>query len=160
MEKTRRRLGMEERCGDALATVSANSGEALPWWAVVEMAGGPHLRTIGLAGRWRRSRRTLRSYGEGVARVFVAVHELGDGEAPRQQWRSSCASAAAAISWRSEGGRRRVSRQARGRGFKTEDTGQRRQASHRVWRPRGSRSLLPISHDRSKLRVSVFIESD
>ena len=46
MEKTRRRLGMEERCGDALATVSANSGEALSWRALVETAGGPHLRTI------------------------------------------------------------------------------------------------------------------
>ena len=46
MEKTRRRLGMEERCSEALATVSANSGEALSWRAVVETAGGPHLRTI------------------------------------------------------------------------------------------------------------------
>ena len=103
MENTRRRLGMEERCGGALATVSANFGEALPWWAVVETTGGPHLRTIGSAGRWRRSRRTLQSYGEGVVRVFAAVHELGDGGAPWQRWRSGYASAAA-ISWRSEGG--------------------------------------------------------
>ena len=82
MEKMRRRLEMEERCGDALATVSANSGEAQPWRAVVEMAEGPHLRTIGSARRWRRSRRTLRSYGEGIVRVFAAEHELGDGGAP------------------------------------------------------------------------------
>ena len=81
MEKTRRGLGMEERCGGALATVSANSDEAQPWRAVVEPARGPHLRTIGSAGRWRRSRRTLRSYGEGVVRVFAAVRELSDGGA-------------------------------------------------------------------------------
>jgi len=84
MGKMRRGLGMEERCGGALATVSANSGEAQPWRAVVEPAGGPHLRMIGSAGRWRRSRRTLRSYGEGIVRVFVAVRELGDGGAPWQ----------------------------------------------------------------------------
>jgi len=53
-----------------------------------------------------------------------------------------------------------VSRQAGGRGFKMEDTEQRWQASHGMWRPRGSRSLLPVGHDRSELRVSVFIESD
>ena len=79
MEKTRQGLGMEERCGGALATVSANSGEAQPWRAVVEPAGGPHLRTIGSARRWRRSRRTLWSYGEGVVHVFVAVSKLCDG---------------------------------------------------------------------------------
>jgi len=79
MEKTSRRLGMEERCGGALATVSANSGEAQPWRAVVETAGGPHLRTIGSARRWGRSRRTRRSYGEGVVRVFAAVSKLCDG---------------------------------------------------------------------------------
>ena len=48
MEKTRRRLGMEERCGGALAMVSANSSEAQSWRAVVEMAGGPHLRFVWL----------------------------------------------------------------------------------------------------------------
>ena len=104
MEKMRRRLEMEERCGDALATVSANSGEAQSWQAVVETARGPHLRMIGSAGRWRRSRRTLRSYGEGVVHVFAAVRELGDGGAPWQRWQSGSALAAAAMSWRSEGG--------------------------------------------------------
>ena len=53
MEKMRRRLGMEERCGGVLATVSTNSDEAQPWRAVVEMAEGPHLRTIGSAKWWR-----------------------------------------------------------------------------------------------------------
>ena len=88
----------------ATATVSANSSEAQPWRAVVETAGGPHLRTIGSARRWGRSRRTRRSYGEGVVRVFAAVRELSDGGAPWQRWQSGCASAAAAVSWRSEGG--------------------------------------------------------
>ena len=37
-----------------------------------------------------------------------------------------------------------MSRQAGGRGFKAEDTGQRRQASHGAWRPHGGRSLLPV----------------
>jgi len=107
MEKTRRGLGMEERCGGALATVSANSGKAQPWRAVVEPAGGPHLRTIGLAGRWRRSRRTLRSYRRAGRRVFVGMHELGDGKAPRQQWRSGCL--LAALLWRAEERRKRQS---------------------------------------------------
>ena len=63
----------------AMATVSANSGEAQPWRAVVETARGPHLRTIGSARRWGRSRRTRRSYGEGIVRVFAAVSKLYDG---------------------------------------------------------------------------------
>ena len=70
---------MEERCDGALATVIANSDEAQPWWAMVETAGGPHLRTIGSSRRWRRSRRTRRGYGEGVVRVFAAVSKLNDG---------------------------------------------------------------------------------
>ena len=53
-----------------------------------------------------------------------------------------------------------MSRQAGERGFKTEDIGQRRQASHGVWRPRGGRSLLPVGHDWYELRVSEIIEPD
>jgi hypothetical protein len=96
--KTRRGLGVEEGCGGALATVSAKSREAQPWWAVVEWSQQPYPSSNGLAKWWRRSRGTQRSYGEDVAHVFAATRELGDGEAPRQRWRSGCASAAAAAS--------------------------------------------------------------
>jgi len=39
--KTRRGIGVEEGCGGALATVSAKSGEAQPWRAVVENGTAP-----------------------------------------------------------------------------------------------------------------------
>ena len=56
--------------------------------------------------------------------------------------------------------RMRASGRTDGRGLLAVDSGQWRQASHGAWRPRGSRSLLPVGHDRSELRVLVFIEID
>ena len=86
--KTRRGIGVEEGCGGALATVSAKSGEAQPWRAVVEWSQRPYPSSNGPVKWRRRSRGTLRSYGEDVARVSAAGRELGDGKAPRQRWRS------------------------------------------------------------------------
>ena len=80
MEKTRQRLAMEERCGDALATVSANSDEALSWRAVVETAGGPYLRTI-------RCSNLAEMVKLGKAKLPASCSEVeGDGELAQARW--------------------------------------------------------------------------
>ena len=86
MEKAKRELRMEEGNGAVLATVRS---PARPWRMVSERSQRPYPRAKGPAKRWRRSRGTLRSYDEDVARVFLAALEFGDGEQERR-WRSGC----------------------------------------------------------------------
>ena len=74
------RLGMKERCGDALATVSANSDEALSWRVVVETAGGPHLRTI-------RCSKLAEMVKLGKAKLPASCSEVeGYGELAQARW--------------------------------------------------------------------------
>ena len=75
----KRRLGKQERCGAAPATMTRNSGEVGHDYGVGKLAKVLTYSTIGSARRWGRSRRTRRSYGEGVVRVDAAVSKLYDG---------------------------------------------------------------------------------
>ena len=77
MGKTRRGLRMEEWCGGALAAVSAISGEGA---TVRERRQRPHLRSNDRAEMTTSNRRSRRSFGEGVVRVFaeVSARELAE----------------------------------------------------------------------------------
>jgi hypothetical protein len=68
--KTERRRGEKEWCDDALATVSAISGEGA---TARERRQRPHLRSIDRAEMMTSKRGSRRSFGEGVVRVFAVV---------------------------------------------------------------------------------------
>ena len=72
------------------------------------------------------------------------MSERGDDGARLATVELRCSQAAAAASWRSERERGGVNGEAGGRGCFDVDRGQRRQADHGAWRPRGGQLLLPV----------------
>ena len=135
----KRRLGKQERCGAAPATMTRNSGEVGHDYGVGKLAKVLTYSTIGSARRWGRSRRTRRSYGEGVVRVDAAVSKLCDGGA-MAEWLLAAALAVASGEMKKDW---RGRRQARG-GFKAR---LRRQEAHGAW-PARSAGLRRAAHTR------------
>ena len=62
-------------------TTASSSGEVAHMAAVVEMAKGPHLRSIDCAETMTSKRRSRRSFELAGGGVFAAASELGDGAA-------------------------------------------------------------------------------